>query len=415
MTSVPPPRAAFAYALRLGCISFGGPAGQIAILHREVVDERAWLSDAEFTQALQLGMLLPGPEALQLVIYLGRRWHGTPGALVAGLLFLLPAALLLTLLSFVYVRYGPLRPVAAAIMGLQCVVVALLVQAVQRLGRRTLAGVGDRMIAFGAFLAVAVLHASLPAMIAAGALAGFLRRDGAVADNPPDVAGVRPAWRPVARVLALGVACWLVPLVLLALFPAGPRALPVYLYFTRVALGGFGGAYAVLTWVNQELVAAQGWLQPGDLLAGLALAETTPGPLLIVLQFYGFASGWHAPGAAGPAVSALACGALASIATFLPSFVLVLALAPLVEWLQAQRRLAALLSGVSATVVGVIASFALTVMLAVLWPRGLARWPDPSALVLSLAAGLALARHRVPLPWVLACGALAGVGLSLAA
>jgi chromate transporter len=313
------------------------------------------------------------------------------------------------------VRYGPLRPVAAAILGLQCVVVALLVQAVQRLGARTLMRTGDRLIALGAFLAVALLHASLPAVVAAGALAGLLLRRDATTAEAPAAVPAPPAWRPVARVLGVGFACWLVPLALLAAFPAGPRTVPVYLYFTRVALGGFGGAYAVLAWVNQELVAAQGWLQPADLLAGLALAETTPGPLLIVLQFYGFVSGWQTPGAASPATSALACGALASVATFLPSFVLVLALAPLVEWLQSQRRLAACLAGVSASVVGVIASFALTVMLAVLWPHGLARGPELSALVLSLAAGFVLARLHVPLPWVLAGGALAGFGLSLVA
>jgi chromate transporter len=405
--AAPTRREALYYGLRLGCISFGGPAGQIAILHREIVEQRGWLSDAEFARALNLCMLLPGPEALQLVIYLGWRWHGVGGGIVGGLSFLVPASLLLTGLSFVYVLDGTIAPVAAAVAGLQCVVVALVAQAVARLARRALAGSTERGIALSAFVLLAFARAPFPAVIAIGALAGalLLSRGGTMPSPSPSPVSRRRT----GAVLAVGAACWLVPWLLIALSSPGSRAGSLYLYFTRVALGGFGGAYAVLAWVNQELVGSLGWLQPRDLLAGLALSETTPGPLVLVLQFYGFATGWSAPGVASPTASALLCSALASWATFLPSFVLVIGLAPYVERLQANRRLAALLAGVSAAVVGVIGTFALGVAAAVLFPGGFGHPPDPLAIGIAAVAGLVLWRGRIGLPWVLAGGALASL------
>ena len=408
--STPGRREALLYGLRLGCISFGGPAGQIAILHRDVVDDRGWLTDSEFTRALHLCMLLPGPEALQLVIYLGWRWHGVIGGIVAGLTFLVPASVLLTGLSFVYVLYGTLVPVAALVGGLQCVVVALVAQAVVRLGRRALLGWAERLIAFAAFALLAVGHAPFLAVITLGALLGALaHRPAAAGVSAP----VTVPWRRTAGVIVVGLVCWLLPWLAVQAIAPGPRAAPLYLYFTQVSLGGFGGAYAVLAWVNQELVSSLGWLGPRDLLAGLALSETTPGPLVLVLQFYGFASGWNAPGALSPAASALLCALLASWATFLPSFVLVIALAPYVDRLQSNRRLAALLGGVSAAVVGVIGTFALGVAVAVLWPGGVGRAPDAVAVAIATAAGVVLWYSRVGLPWVLAGGALASLGASL--
>ena len=235
--ATPRRREALFYGLRLGCISFGGPAGQIAILHREVVDERRWLSDLEFARALNLCMLLPGPEALQLVIYLGWRWHGIPGAIVGGLTFLVPASLLLTGLSVVYVLYGALAPVAATVAGLQCVVVALVLQAVVRLGRRALAGWPQRLIALVAFVLLVFARAPFPAVIAIGALAGALargRREAAPATRTAPV-----SWRRTAAVLAAGAAAWLLPWLLVAVGSPASRAGSLYLYFTRVALGGF--------------------------------------------------------------------------------------------------------------------------------------------------------------------------------
>lgn len=401
---------ALRYGLRLGCISFGGPAGQIGILHREVVDERNWLTDAEFVRALNLCMLLPGPEALQLVIYLGWRWHGAIGGIVAGLCFLLPASLLLTLLSFVWVLYGALTPVAAIVAGLQCVVVALVLEAVQRLARRALTGPLQRVVALLAFAALAFAHVPFLVVLAlAGVVGRFALLPAAV---PPSSAP--PPWRRTVQHLLVGCAAWLLPWLLLLWASPGSRLERLYLYFSKVAIGGFGGAYAVLAYVNQELVATLGWLDAKDLLAGLALSETTPGPLVIVLQFYGFVAGWNAPGSLSPAVSALACAALASWALFLPSFVLVIALAPWVDRLLASRALAATLAGVTAAVVGVIGAFALTVALSVLFPAG--SWaPRWSAVAIAAAAWWLLTRTKLGLPWVLAGGACASLLAVLAA
>ncbi len=400
---------ALCYGLRLGCISFGGPGGQIGILHREVVDERGWLSDAEFARALNLCMLLPGPEALQLVIYLGWRWYGAPGGIAAGLCFLLPASVLLTALSFVWVLYGTFAPVAAAVTGLQCVVVALLVQALHRLALRALSGVRQRLIALASFAALALVHAPFLAVLALGGAFGLL----ALAPATVPVPSSPPPWRRTLTHLFAGLVAWLLPwLALLATVP-GSRPERLYLYFTKVALGGFGGAYAVLAYVNQELVGTLGWLDRQDLLAGLALSETTPGPLVIVLQFYGFVAGWHAPGGLSQAGAALVSALLASWATFLPSFVLVIALAPWVGRLLASRSLAAALAGVTAAVVGVIGAFALTVARSVLFAAGTGapRW---LSMAIALGAWALLARTRLALPWVLACGAGASLLAALA-
>ena len=400
--------AALRYGWRLGCLSFGGPAGQIALLHREVVHEHGWLDEDEFARALNFCMLLPGPEALQLVIYIGWRWYGTPGGLLAGLCFLIPAMALLTALSFVFVLYGTLAPVAAVVTGLKAVVVALVLQALVRLGRRALKGRWHALYAALAFIALAILKLPFPAIVVAGLLTGPL-----VFRNASAPAGAIPlrGAPPVSRALGIlggGAALWLLPLLLLALFAAGPLPTRLYLFFSQTAIVGFGGAYAILAYVNAQLVDVLHWLSPPQLLAGLALAETTPGPLVLVLQFYGFVTGWNAPGGMTPAHSALLGSALVSWATFLPSFVLVLAGAPYLERVAANARLAAALEAVTAMVVGVIASFALAVALAVLLPRGIAA-PDWVAVVIAAGAGLALTRTRLGLPWILAGGAAAAL------
>jgi chromate transporter len=402
--------AAFRFALRLGLISFGGPAGQIAILHRELVARRHWIGDAEFARALNFCMLLPGPEALQLVIWLGWRWFGIAGGLVAGLCFLLPASVLLTALSLGYALYGTLGPVVAALAGLKAVVVALVGQALLGIGRRALRGPAHLALAGAAFMALAWLHVPFPLVVGGAALVGlavFRARPVATAAAPASDA------RRSLAVLATGAGLWLVPLAAVVSAAPGPLPARLYLFFTKVALVGFGGAYAVLSYVNQELVGHLHWLSPPDLIAGLALAETTPGPLVLVLQFYGFATGWAAPGPLAPAAAALLCSGLASWATFLPSFVLVMALAPYVERLAAQPRLAAALEAVTAAVVGVIGSFTLAVGLAVLLPAGAGR-PDWAAVAIAALSWLLLERTRLDLAWVLALGALAGLALRAA-
>lgn len=428
----PAPRAAvvsFAAAarfwLRLGCVSFGGPAGQIAILHREVVETRRWIDDAEFARALNFCMLLPGPEALQLAIWLGWRLHGVPGGIVAGLGFILPAAFLLLALSYVYVAHGELAPVAGVLSGLKAVVVALVLQALVRIGKRALRGPVHWALAIGAFVGLQYAGVPFPVLLAIGAAVGFaVLRPASVTDalRSTGTAGAVPATpgvdtavgatrsrvpRGAALVLVAGAVLWLVPWLALQTVDV-PIARAAYAFFTQVALVTFGGAYAVLAYVNQHLVEVQGWLAPADVVAGLALAETTPGPLVLVLQFYGFVAGWSQPGVVAPLPGAVLTALATSWATFLPSFVLILVGAPYVERLTSNPRLAGMLEAVTALVVGVIASLAVAIALAVFVPRGWAT-PEWTRLALAIVAYAVLARTRVAVHWVLAGGAAAGL------
>jgi chromate transporter len=396
----PTPTEALRYGLRLGCISFGGPAGQISILHRELVTERGWVEEDAFAQALNFCMLLPGPEALQLVIYLGWRAFGAVGGIMGGLLFLLPGALLLLALSWVYVAFGSLALVGGALAGLQAVVVALVLQALWRIGGRALKGGWHKALAAGAFAALAWLHLPFPLVIGVAAFMGLR-----LFRPPMPAPAAAPPWPSLSRtgaVLLLGAALWAVPWMALNFAVADELPRRLYLFFSQAALVGFGGAYAVLAFVNQELVAHLHWLRPPELLTGLALAETTPGPLVLVLQFYGFMAGHAAPGTMVPIAAALLCALLASWATFLPSFVLVIALAPYLERVTRWPRLAAALEAVTAAVVGVIGSFALSVATGVLFPGGVLH-----LLPVAIAAGALaiLTLTRIDLPWVLAIAA----------
>ncbi|MFO0447980.1 MAG: chromate efflux transporter, partial [Pseudomonadota bacterium] len=358
------------YWLRLGCISFGGPAGQIALLHRELVHQRRWIDDATFGRALDFCMLLPGPEALQLAIYLGWRLHGTRGGVIAGLCFVLPAALLLLALSWVYLRYGEVAGVSSVLSGLKAVVVALIAQALVRLSRRALRGAVPVALAVGAFVGLHWLGTPFPLLLAFAAIVGAVAlRGDAVAHGPgPGAAGdaanparrERGAFAHLGAWLAIGLALWALPWLAIPALDA-EFAAPLYLFFTQAALVTFGGAYAVLGYVNQQLVEVYGWLTPAHVVAGLALAETTPGPLVLVLQFYGFVTGWTQPGALGPLGGGVAGAVLASWATVLPSFVLILGAAPYVERLTANPRLAGALAVITAAVVGAIASHAVAV------------------------------------------------------
>jgi len=399
--------ATFPFWLKLGFISFGGPAGQIALLHREVVERRGWLDERSFMHALNFCMLLPGPEALQLAIYIGWRLHGVAGGLVAGLCFFLPAVVLLLGLSFVYVLYGDLPAVAATLLGLKAVVVALIAQAVLKLAARALRGVVPQALALGGFLALYFFGVPFPWVLVAAAALGmaFLRpADAAAGESPAAPVGALGA----GRVLAAGVLLWLLPFALVALL-LGPESLfsRVYLFFTQVALITFGGAYAVLAYVNQQLVEAYGWLTPAQAVAGLALAETTPGPLVIVLQHFGFMAGWQAPAPFSPPWGAVLAALLAVWATFLPSFVFIFLGAPHLERLRANPRLAGAMAGITAAVVGVIASLAVTFGRAVMFPAGVAA-PAWTAVGITVVALLVLLRTRLDLLWVIAGGALAG-------
>ena len=409
----PSRREAFRFWLKLGFISFGGPAGQIAIMHREVVERRRWLADGPFMQALNCCMLLPGPEALQLAIWIGWRLHGVAGGIVAGLCFIGPAIAILMGLSFLYALHGDLPPVAAVLLGLQATVIALIAQALLRLARRALLHPLHWLLAATALVVMVGRIAPFPLLLALAALAGLLANRGAGRSGEtakPAGESARFSW----RILATGFLLWLLPAIAILAF-AGRDTLfaDVYRFFTTAALLTFGGAYAILAWVSQQVVEVQAWLTQAQAVAGLALAETTPGPLIIVLQFIGFMAGWNqATGADAPAV-ATATALLAAWATFLPAFVIILVAAPYVERLSANRRVAGALAGITAAVVGVIGSLAIVFGRGVLFPEGFAS-PAWGAIAIALAAFVVLERTRVDVLWVIAGGALVGLLLGVA-
>ncbi len=382
-------------------------------MHREVVERRGWLDERRFTDALNFCMLLPGPEALQLAIYLGWKLHGTRGGLVAGLGFIGPAILLLLALSYAYARFGSLPAAEGVLLGLKAAVVVLVAQALVKIGRRALRSPLHVLLAVLAFIALEFLGLPFPLLVAAagslGAAVAWRQPRPAAADRPP------PGPSQSVRVVTTGLALWLAPLVLVAaLLGTDSLWTRIYLFFTQAALVTFGGAYAVLGYVTQHLVQDLGWLTASQAVAGLALAETTPGPLVIVLQFMGFMAGWNEPGPFSPAVAAVLAALLASWATFLPSFVFIFLGAPHVERISHEPRIAAALAAITAAVVGVIASLALLLAKVVLLPAGIAAGPSVPAVAIVAGAWLLLQRTRLELPWVLVAAALAGLGAELA-
>ena len=410
LTGPPTFAAAARFWVQLGFVSFGGPAGQIAILHREVVQRRRWVDEDTFTGALNFCMLLPGPEALQLAIFLGWRLHGLRGGLLAGLGFIVPSVVLLFALSFLYASFGGVPWLASVMYGLQAAVIALVLQALWRIARRALRTPLHVALALGSFVALQFAGVPFPWVLLAAALAGALSLRGAQPrDRVPDVPAVAVRRHPALRIAAVGLGLWVVPLLAVG-WSFGFDALwtQLYLFFSKAALVTFGGAYAVLGYVTHELVDRLGWITAQQSVAGLALAETTPGPLVIVLQFLGFMTGWNQPGSLPAPVAALLGGALASWATFLPSFVFIFLGAPHVDRLAQHRRISAALAAITAAVVGVIATLALLLAQVVLFRQGWSA-PDWVALALSLAAWWALERRQWPLPAVLAGAAGAGL------
>jgi len=393
--------------IRLGFVSFGGPAGQIAILHREVVERRRWLDERQFAGALNFCMLLPGPEALQLAIYLGWKLHGVRGGLVAGLGFIVPAIVLLLGLSWVYARHGSVPAIAGILLGLQAAVVALVLQALVKIGRRALRTPALVVLAVVAFAALQFGGVPYPWVLVVSAAAGLAMAWRDAPRTSPPVAVTGTSWR---RTLGVGLVLWIAPL--LALAPTlGLDSLwgRLYFFFTQAALVTFGGAYAVLGYVTQHLVQDLGWLTAEQSVAGLALAETTPGPLVIVLQFMGFMAGWNQPAPLASEHAAVLAALLAAWATFLPSFVFIFLGAPYVERLTHDPRISGALAAITAAVVGIIATLALLLARVVLFPGGFAAGPRWSALVIASVAGVLLVRTRIALHWVLAAAAAAGV------
>ena len=413
--------------LHLGLVSFGGPAGQIAMLHRELVDQRRWISEARFLHALNYCQLLPGPEAIQLATYLGWLLHGTRGGLIAGGLFLLPSVLLLLLLSSIYALWGHLPLLGGIFWALKPAVLAIVIQASWRLGRRTLKGPLQVVIAAAALLGLQGLGLSQPLLIALAALSGWIAerlRPGilvaAAPERPaagldalhgddtatPPHARIRP--RHLALTLLAGGLAVALPLVALTLVDGWNGTLSTMArFFSRVALVSFGGAYAVLPFVAQGAVERFGWLSAAQMVDGLALGETTPGPLIIVVAFVGVLGGWHA---AGSLAYALVAGLVVVWFTFLPSFLFILVGGPLVESSRGEARLAGPMRAIGAAVVGMVASLALLFAGPVLWPGSPGTGLDLAALaLLALALVLLFWRRWGVLPLI---GGAALVGLA---
>ncbi|NMM79412.1 chromate transporter [Acidovorax sp. SRB_14] len=442
----PPPTAPvpFAQALlfwfKLGFISFGGPAGQIAIMHAELVERRRWISERRFLHALNYCMLLPGPEAQQLATYIGWLMHRTWGGIVAGALFVLPSLFILIALSWVYVRFGDVPVVSGIFYGIKPAVTALVLHAAHRIGTRALQNGWMWGIAAASFVAIFVLHAPFPAIVLAAGLIGFFgaRRWPAVFalgggpqggqagygpalidDDTPTPAHARFSRRHLARVLGAGLALWLAAMALLLATQGWEGALTqMGWFFTKAALLTFGGAYAVLPYLYQGAVEHYHWLSGPQMIDGLALGETTPGPLIMVVAFVGFVGGWlqQVWGADALFAGAAAAATVVTFFTFLPSFVFILAGGPAVEATHGKLGFTAPLSAITAAVVGVILNLALFFAYHLLWPRG---WDGPfdalSALI-ALGAAWALFRWRIGvLPLLATCGAAGLAARSLLA
>ena len=400
--------------LRIGLLSFGGPAAQISLMHREVVEKRGWLSEQDYLSALSFCMLLPGPEAMQLATWIGWRKHGTLGGLIAGGLFVLPGAVVVLLLSMIYVTWGEIPLVAGLFAGLQAAVLAVVIEALLRVAKRALKTPQQRVIATLAFTALAVFALPFPLVILSAALWGFLRSP--IAHRAENTA--KP-WRQSLRAATIWGTVWLGPLALMLGF-APPLLVEIALFFSKLSLLTFGGAYAVLAWMAQEVVQQKQWLSLPQMIDGLGLAETTPGPLILVTEFVGFVVA-----AKSGLLMGLAGAATALWMTFAPCFLWIFAGGPWIAHLRQAPRLAAGLQAITAAVVGVIASLSLWFAGHVLFTASLPIWlgplrlnlPDPSSLrplpiaLLIVAAYLLLRRHW-PLGWVLALCALTSAALA---
>lgn len=436
-----PPRVTLAQALlfwlKLGLISFGGPAGQISIMYQELVERRRWISERRFLHALNYCMLLPGPEAQQLATYIGWLLHRSWGGVIAGALFVLPSLLILILLSWIYIAFGDVAVVAGIFYGIKPAVTAIVLQAAHRIGSRTLKNGWLWGIAGAAFVAIFAFQVPFPLIVLGAAVAGFLggrwapdrfspggghaakgsSASAALIDDAtpiPDHARFR--WSRLAWVLGVGVLLWVLPMgLLLALFGWDGTFTQMGWFFTKAALLTFGGAYAVLPYVYQGAIGHYGWVSPSQMIDGLALGESTPGPLIMVVAFVGFV-GAYVHQVFGPEQAFLAGAVAASLVTwftFLPSFLFILVGGPLVESTRNELKFTAPLTGITAAVVGVILNLALFFGYHVLWPEGFAGSFDwPSALI-AVGAAVALFRFKRGVIQVLVGCALVGLAIHL--
>ena len=429
---------AFRFWLKLGFISFGGPAGQISIMHQELVENRRWISERRFLHALNYCMVLPGPEAQQLATYIGWLMHRTWGGVVAGALFVLPSLLILIALSWTYIVFGNVPLVAGLFYGIKPAVTAIVLQAAHRIGSRALRNEMLWAIAAASFVALFVLDAPFPAVIAAAALIGYV--GGRIAPKKFAVGGGHSATsksfgpaiidddtptpahavfdrRRLGRVALAGFVLWLIPMsLLLSVWGWDHMLTQMSWFFTKAALLTFGGAYAVLPYVYQGAVGDYGWLTPAQMIDGLALGETTPGPLIMVVAFVGFV-GAYVGAPLGPDHSFLAGVLAASLVTwftFLPSFLFILAGGPFVESTHNDLKFTAPLTAITAAVVGAIFNLAMFFGYHVLWPAGFAGNFDGASALIALGAAVALLRFKAHVIGVIAACALIGLLVQLA-
>ena len=432
---------------RVALLSFGGPAGQIAVMHRIVVEEKRWLGDARFLHALNFCMLLPGPEAQQLAVYIGWLMHRTRGGIAAGLLFVFPGLVAIMILSIIYALYGDVAFVAAMFFGLKAAVLSIVLHAVARIGKKALRNSTMFTLAAVSFVAIFFFDAAFPAIILAAAVIGFLGGraglaafrggggheagdDKPVADAETILGSEAPGQDRTGgavsvRVCAVMAALWLAPTAAL-LFMAGPGHVfsEIAVFFSKMAVVTFGGAYAVLAYVAQAGVETFGWLKPGEMLDGLGMAETTPGPLIMVTQFVGFMGAFRDPGGLSPMLAGILGGLLTTWVTFTPCFLWIFLGAPYIERLRENRALSAAMTAITAAVVGVILNLAIWFGLHVLFrevgvfegggmhfaaPNTASL--DPVSLALTAAALLAVFKFRIGMMTLLAAAAVLGVAL----
>jgi chromate transporter len=434
---------------RVAALSFGGPAGQIAVMHRILVEEKRWIGERRFLHALNFCMLLPGPEAQQLAIYIGWLMHRTAGGVMAGGLFVLPGFLALTALSVLYAEFGRLGPVNALFFGLKAAVLVIVLQAVLRIGKRALKNRTLVGLAAAAFLALFAFHLPFPLVVLGAGLIGFLgskaglkafagsgghggsaeaNDDGSLlGEATPDHA--RPDLKRALLSAAVLLVLWLGPIVtLVAMLGPGDVFSRIALFFAKMAVVTFGGAYAVLAYVAQEAVQTYHWLKPGEMLDGLGMAETTPGPLIIVTQFVGFMGAFRSPGGLSPLLAGLLGGTLTTWVTFTPCFLWIFLGAPFAEMLRHARALNAALTAITAAVVGVILNLAVWFALHTLFGQvaearvldiATLEAPDLGTLnlagaALTLAAAVAAFRFKVgPIPMLLACSVIGMAGYAI--
>jgi chromate transporter len=398
---------------KIGCLSFGGPAAQIALMHKELVDDRKWLSEKDFLAGLSFCMLLPGPEAMQLATYAGWRLRGTIGGLIAGLLFVLPGAAVIFALALIYVLYGDVPLIQTLFLGVKAAVLAIVLEALIKVARRAFKSRLHWALALASFIAIFSLALPFPAVIGIAALIGYLTTPRAVHGPTPSV-----PMQQTAKTLAFWLAIWWLPILALgAMLPEG-FLFQLAIFFSKLATVTFGGAYAVLAYMGQDVVESLGWISAHQMIDGLGLAETTPGPLILVTQFVAFLAGYNASGIP----LALAAGAIALWTTFVPCFLWIFTGAPYIAWISAQPRLQGALAAITAAVVGVIANLSIWFGLSVLFGQvtraqfgWMPEWStlDAPALLLCVIAAYLLLRLHLSIPTVIGLSAFLSLGTLL--